>query len=96
MTNLVMRVDAEKYFQQVQKEHCPEVGIRYGQALFNALASTNPDMASEIAGTDLDPFHAKPNSVTINLFISHICLKSNIQSVVDGWIKNSQEAANET
>jgi len=30
---------------------------RAGQALFNALLRVRPDLAEEIRGTDLDPFH---------------------------------------
>lgn len=30
---------------------------RYGQALFNALSNVRPQLAEEIRGTPLDPFH---------------------------------------
>lgn len=30
---------------------------RYGQAMFNALYETHPDIANEIRGTDVDPFY---------------------------------------
>jgi len=36
-----------------------EVGpdIRYGQTLFNVLTKVRPDIAEELRGTKLDPFH---------------------------------------
>ncbi len=30
---------------------------RFGQFLFNSLARTQPALANEICGSDLDPFH---------------------------------------
>ena len=34
-------------------------GQRYGQACFNALYEYYPDLANEIAGSDVDPFYVE-------------------------------------
>jgi hypothetical protein len=42
---------------------------RLGQAYFNFLAQDYPELAKEIAGTDIDPFYVDDR---INDFLKHI------------------------
>ena len=43
--------------------------LRFGQAVFNVLASTRPDIAEELRGSTLDPFYKDSVSDEVWQFI---------------------------
>lgn len=44
---------------------------RRGQAYFNVLHDVRPDLASQVRGTRLDPFH---NDARVPEFLARVCL----------------------
>lgn len=47
----------ENYIDAVQEAYKANPSWRMGQTYFNVLMDAAPDLAEEIRGTDLDPFH---------------------------------------
>jgi len=45
---------------------------RWGQAAFNILSETNPELAEKIRGSDMDPFYAEFNTQTIGRFLAFL------------------------
>ena len=45
-----------KFYFDAQS-YCRKTGQRYGQGMFNHLATVRPDLSEKIRGTDKDPFH---------------------------------------
>lgn len=46
-----------EYLEYAEEYYRSEPTQRIGQAYANALSDLYPDMANELIGTDLDPFH---------------------------------------
>ena len=46
-----------EYLKAVQLYLDNGIDLRYGQGLFNVLLYHNPELAEQIRGTTLDPFH---------------------------------------
>ena len=55
-----------KLFSKTMEIH---KNMRYGQALFNALYILNEELANEIRGTELDPFH---NDRRVDMFLNYL------------------------
>lgn len=63
MTFTEFIMNSATYFEKNKKEQ------RYGQALYNYLAKVRPDIAGEIMGTSVDPFHRTSVSDEVWTFI---------------------------
>jgi hypothetical protein len=57
ITNTITRADLTTLLDKVSIIETSKLGYRYGQCLYNELSKLHPATASEINGTDLDPFH---------------------------------------
>lgn len=53
----------------VAKEQAKEPGLRYGQLWYNLLSLHRSDLAHEINGTPLDPFHQEFVPATLHTLI---------------------------
>ena len=52
-----MEFDYQEYHNRVRETLLDHPYIRQGQAMFNILYEMYPELAEQIRGTDLDPFH---------------------------------------
>lgn len=63
MTYTEFIINATQYFGAHRREQ------RFGQAVYNCLATARPDIASQIVDTPLDPFHKNSVSDDVWQFI---------------------------
>lgn len=42
--------------------------VRYGQSLFNTLAHHRPEIAEQLRGTHLDPFHKTGEKISLETY----------------------------
>ncbi len=60
-----------EHFTKIVNETLPKDSeIRYGQHYFNVLNVVRPDIANEIRGTKLDPFHRDSVSPEVESFVA--------------------------
>lgn len=56
---------------QYEKQVKQDPSIRYGQIYFNLLHAARPDIANELRGSTLDPFHSNYVSDKTHIFVEH-------------------------
>ena len=49
--------------------HKMDSNWKYGRVMYNTLFLTRPDIALQVAGTDLDPTHLDAHSIDIILYL---------------------------
>ena len=52
-------IDLNLFFKNYRKYRIDYPELRSGQSYFNVLYDMNPELANEIRGTNIDPFHKK-------------------------------------
>lgn len=60
--------DASIQYEKMRKE-IPS--IRYGQVYFNLLTGARPDIANELRGSRLDPFHHDEVTTETHAFVEY-------------------------
>jgi len=63
------KISYEDFHQLVESTHKTKPEWRYGQVYYNLLSYHRPDIANEIQGTLMDPFHKKEVSQYVINFI---------------------------
>jgi hypothetical protein len=56
---------------QYEKLRASDQSIRYGQVYFNLLHESRPDIANELRGSSLDPFHRDAVSDETHAFVEY-------------------------
>ena len=60
----------DEWYEIAHIEYHQQKYQRYGQFLFNSLARSQPALANEICGSDLDPFHRDDRVTTFLQYVS--------------------------
>ena len=50
-------ITIEEFIEQAKLAQIKHPELRWGQVLYNQLATSRPDLAYRLMGTDADPFH---------------------------------------
>lgn len=53
------KITVDEFYERARANMVDRPQWRYGQSLFNTLLGIRPDLAEQIRGTEIDPFHAR-------------------------------------